>query len=105
MAEAKAKSFRIDLTFIALGNADAHVGRVADRVAAGLHDIPEHLIRTRYALSVARLPAALALADHALLIDNSSVDVPFREVAEVEGGQLIAIDSAVPDWVLSALQY
>src|ERR1700681_1574817 len=39
MQEAKARGYYVVLVFIALENADAHVGRVADRVAAGMHDI------------------------------------------------------------------
>jgi predicted ABC-type ATPase len=103
MAEARAKGFRIDVTFIALENADAHVARVADRVAAGQHDIPEHTIRKRYALSLLRLPRAIMLSDHALVIDNSSATQPFREVAEFENGARIAVDTPLPTWLKQAL--
>jgi predicted ABC-type ATPase len=98
MAEAKSYGFRVDLTFIALENADAHVARVADRVAAGQHDIPESLIRERYTLSLDRAAEALRIADHALLIDNSSVTTPFREVVEIDGQKVIVTNDDVPQW-------
>ena len=82
----------MDITFIALPNADLHVARVADRVAAGLHNIPEHLIRERYERSLERAAAALSVADHALLLDNSSAETPFRVVAEIVDGRIVGDD-------------
>ena len=82
MREAKARGYRVDLTFIALANADAHVARVADRVAGGLHHI------------------ALHIADHALLLDNSSASMPFRLVLEAVSGTIISQGEDVPPhWV------
>jgi predicted ABC-type ATPase len=111
MIEAKSRGFRVDLTFIALENADAHVARVADRVAAGLHDIPERAIRDRYERSLKRAAVALSIADHAVLIDNSSIVRPFRPIAEIENGRLVSSlgpqgRDAVPDvkWVNAVLR-
>ena len=98
MSDVKRQGFRVDLTFIALENADVHVARVADRVAAGLHDIPEQRIRERYDLSLSRAADALHIADHALLIDNSSARFPFRAVAEFDRGRVVALDSNLPRW-------
>ncbi len=99
MHEARARhGYVIDLTFIALENADAHVARVADRVAAGLHDIPESTIRMRYERTIWRLPDAIRASDHALLIDNSSVAVPFRPVAEFQSGRWTALSREMPGW-------
>jgi predicted ABC-type ATPase len=98
MREAKSRGYRLDLTFIALENADAHVARVADRVAAGLHDIPERQVRDRYERSLQRAADALHLVDHALLIDNSSAAAPFRLVAETDRGNIVAKADGVPQW-------
>ena len=104
MVEAKScYGYRVDLTFIALENADAHVARVADRVAAGLHDIPEQKIRERYEVSLSRAADAVRIADHALLIDNSSVVVPFREVLEFDEGATVGVAPELPQWVLRVL--
>lgn len=100
MQEAKARGYRVDLTFIALANADAHVARVADRVAGGLHHIPEPLIRARYDRSLQRAADALHIVDHALLLDNSSAAMPFRLVLEAVSGTILVQGAKVPpDWV------
>ena len=98
MAEAKSRGFRVDLTYIALENADAHVARVADRVAGGQHDIPESLIRERYERSRERAVEAMGIADHTLLIDNSSVTIPFRELVEIDNRRIVAKSDDVPEW-------
>jgi len=98
MHEAKSRGYRVELLFIALGNANAHVARVADRVAAGLHDIPEEKIRERYELSLERAGDALHIADHAVLFDNSSAGVPFRPVLEFDSGKIVAEAQDIPEW-------
>ncbi|HTD33995.1 MAG TPA: hypothetical protein VK665_10065, partial [Candidatus Elarobacter sp.] len=103
MADAKRSGYRLDFTFIALGNADAHVARVADRVRAGLHDIPEEKIRERYERSWRNATTALAIVDHGLILDNSSIEVPFRLIAEIEHGEVVALADDVPTWVASML--
>ena len=84
--------------FIALENADAHVSRVADRLAAGMHDIPEEKVRERYERSIERAADALRIVDHAILIDNSSVGEPFRLVVEMENGTILAQVEHLPQW-------
>jgi predicted ABC-type ATPase len=91
MKEAKDRGFQVELMFIALENADAHVARVADRVAAGLHDIPEAAIRDRYERSLSRAGEALRIAHRGVLIDNSSVTDPFRVIVEIDNGQIVGI--------------
>jgi predicted ABC-type ATPase len=103
MSEAKGRSYQVDLTFIALENADAHVARVADRVASGLHDIPEPLIRGRYDRSLDRAADALPIVDHAVFLDNSSVETPFRPVAEVVHGTVVAEADDLPRWTMRIL--
>ena len=93
----------MDLTFIALENPDAHVARVADRVAAGLHDIPEEKVRERYERSLERAADALRIVDHALLLDNSSISEPFRAVAEIDRGEIVAQDNDLPRWARGVL--
>jgi predicted ABC-type ATPase len=103
--EAKDRGFRVELTFIALENADAHVARVADRVAAGLHDIPEDAIRERYERSLERAGIALLFADRGLLIDNSSATTPFREIVEIDDGAVVAYSDNLPQWVFRVLAF
>jgi predicted ABC-type ATPase len=108
MREAKSRGYRVELTFIALENASAHVARVGDRVAAGLHDIPEAKIRDRYERSIQRAMDAVLFVDRAVLLDNSSAAEPFRLVAEIDHGRVIARGDDLPWWahfiVLRVLQ-
>lgn len=45
----RSQGYRVDLYFLALPNAQAAVDRVAERVSQGGHDIPEPVIRRRFA--------------------------------------------------------
>ncbi|MDB5069315.1 MAG: hypothetical protein JWM87_426 [Candidatus Eremiobacteraeota bacterium] len=98
MREAKSVGYRVDLTFIALSNADAHVARVADRVAAGLHGIPEQRIRDRYVRALTRAADALCFVDHAIVLDNSSATAPFRLLLEIEQGEITSREAVLPRW-------
>lgn len=73
MREAKAAGFSIDLYYVALDNVERNIERVQFRVALGGHDIPEDAIRRRYKGSFDHLPQALALADEAVIVDNSEI--------------------------------
>jgi hypothetical protein len=59
------------------------------RVALGGHDIPEDAIRRRYKGSLAHLPQVLALADEAVLVDNSEIQP--RIVFQLRGGYVVGI--------------
>ncbi len=49
--------YRVVLFYLRLPNAEASIARVARRVAAGGHDIPEEVIRRRFAKSLSYLDA------------------------------------------------
>lgn len=103
MRQARDMGYRVRLIYIALGSADVHLSRVADRVAEGLHDIPEADVKRKYDWSIGRLAAAFDLAHHVIIIDNSSAREPFRLVAEAEAGTIIYCSARVPKWASDAL--
>ena len=74
MSRCKSAGYEVSLVFVALNAADLNVRRVAERVAAGGHHIPEHIIRRRYEIAFLRLTDAIRMADRVLLFDNSSID-------------------------------
>jgi predicted ABC-type ATPase len=104
MQEAKARGYHVVLVFIALENADAHVARVADRVAAGMHNIPEERVRERYERSIETAADALRSVDHAILFDNSSVGEPFRPIFEIKNGTIVAQVEDLPTWARRLLR-
>jgi predicted ABC-type ATPase len=59
--------------------------RVASRVLAGGHDVPEVKIRERFARLWPLVVEAMMRADHVFVWDNASIDGP-REVVQLAGG-------------------
>jgi len=72
MRAAAADGYRVALIFVGLEDPALNVGRVADRVAKGGHDVPQDRILARYEKTMTTaLPAAVAAADTSLIFDNS----------------------------------
>ncbi len=90
----------VRLYYIALESVDLHIQRVATRVAAGGHMIPEDRIRARYTSSFDNLVRLLREVETATLFDNS--DQP-RRVATIRAGRLVEVADDVPDWAKSIL--
>jgi predicted ABC-type ATPase len=78
------------------------VRRVAYRVQAGGHDVPEQKIRERYARLWQNVAASIPLVDTAIIYDNSRHSGPVI-VAEFQGG--IALGPfAWPEWTPQPLR-
>ena len=99
---ARREGYRIALHYVSVASPDQALDRIRNRVALGGHDVPEADARRRFARSHANLPAALVLADEALLYDNTDPDRPHREVAILKDGAWWVAE-AVPDWTAEAL--
>jgi predicted ABC-type ATPase len=65
------RGFEVTLIYIGTGNVEINLARIAERVRAGGHNVPEVDIRRRYLRSLENLPVAAKNADHVLLFDNS----------------------------------
>jgi len=76
--------------------------RVAHRVQAGGHDVPENKIRERYRRLWTLVARAVALADTATVYDNSAVSGP-RIVAQFSGGEIVGAPSW-PRWTPKVLR-
>ena len=72
------------------------VRRVAYRVQAGGHDVPERKIRERYHRLWPLVAQAISLADRAVLYDNSRRAGPVK-IADFFGGVLIG-SATWPEW-------
>jgi predicted ABC-type ATPase len=81
---------------------DLSVARVAYRVAAGGHSVPEEKIRQRHRRLWRLVAVAMARADAATVYDNSSNEGP-RIVAQVAGGVAVGVVSW-PAWASVQLQ-
>jgi predicted ABC-type ATPase len=72
------------------------VKRVAYRVQAGGHDVPEHKIRERYQRLWRLVAHAISLADRAVVYDNSRPTGPVK-IADFYGGMPIGA-ATWPEW-------
>ncbi|MGO9900176.1 MAG: AAA family ATPase [Solirubrobacteraceae bacterium] len=93
---ARSRNFGVDLVYLGTDNVEINLERIAERVAAGGHNVAEVDVRRRYTRSLSHLPIALALVDGFVLIDNSE-DLSFTVFAERdESGTRVY--SRVPAW-------
>jgi len=79
----RAQGYRIGLIFLSLPDADTAVARVASRVRQGGHDIPEPVVRRRFASGLRNLRNRYKLAvDEWALYDNSGAEPVLVEWGE-----------------------
>jgi predicted ABC-type ATPase len=81
---------------------EVSVNRVAGRVLAGGHDVPEQKIRDRYDRLWDLIAKARTVADRTEIFDNSSARRPFRRVAAYEHGLALG-EPNWPAWAPTAL--
>ncbi len=90
---AKERGYLVHLHVI-LVPVELSVVRVALRARGGGHTVPEDKIRARYRRLWALVRQGVAVAHEAVVYDNSSARVPFREVAHYSNGRPLY----EPDW-------
>jgi predicted ABC-type ATPase len=73
------QGFQVVLIYIGTERVEINLARIANRVRAGGHDVPEIDVRRRYLRSIQNLPVAAGIADRALLFDNSN-DLGYQPV-------------------------
>jgi predicted ABC-type ATPase len=77
--------YRVKLIFLFLASAEVAVARVANRVAQGGHDIPEHVIRRRYEMGRRNFEETYKpLVDSWALYDNSGTAPLLIDEAEAQ---------------------
>lgn len=81
---------------VTLSDPMLNIGRVANRVKEGGHDVPRQKIKERYLRCMELLFQALAIADSAYLFDNSNHQPVM--IAYKENGTLETVTDTVPVW-------
>ena len=99
LVEAATRGYVVVLCYIGLSSPAQSTARVAMRVSQGGHDIPDDKLRSRFSRTLANLQAAIARLPHLLIYDNSDLNVPYREVAVFEHGQLRRLQEPIPEWL------
>lgn len=79
------------------------VARVAERVEHGGHAVPEGKVRTRFHRLWPLVAEAIAVADVALVYDNTRIKPAFRLVATFDHGALVGATD-LPQWAPAALR-
>jgi predicted ABC-type ATPase len=103
LAEAARCGYVVVLCYIGLSGPDQSAERVAMRVSQGGHDVPDNKLRSRFSRTIANLQAAIARLPHVLIYDNSNLNVPYRQVAAFDHGQLRHLQEPIPDWLRPVL--
>jgi predicted ABC-type ATPase len=104
LRDARARGFEVWLFFIGIGSAAVSRARVRERVASRAgHDVPDRRIEERYPRTLANLPGAVAAASAAVLLDNDSVEAPYRFVAFFQDGTLARRSRLSPKWAARVL--
>lgn len=98
VAQAKALGYEVVLVFIHLGNHELNQARVAQRVSEGGHGVPAEKIVARIPRTLFHICTVLPLADKARLYDNSSAEMPFQTVAQIENGRVVKAVEPLPAW-------
>jgi predicted ABC-type ATPase len=99
LEEAAGRGYVVVLCYIGLSGADQSAERVAMRVSQGGHDVPDDKLQSRFSRTLANLRAAIARLPHVLIYDNSDVNVPYRQAAVFEHGQLRHLEEPIPEWL------
>jgi Uncharacterized protein conserved in bacteria len=88
------KNYIVHLIYLWLHSEDLAVGRVAERVRRGGHDIPEPVIRRRYKKSLYNFfNLYRPIADSWLMLDNSQLPQPRPVAWRNIGGPLQIVNS------------
>lgn len=98
---AKERGYTIRLYYIGLDTMEESLGRIANRVAKGGHDIPKADVERRFQSRFADVLRVLPYCDEARFFDN---DNGFVEVAEYRNGELIPRVSNPPRWLLELME-
>jgi predicted ABC-type ATPase len=92
LAQLRTAGYKVHIVFLWLPSPDEAVARVAERVRAGGHDVPELTIRRRYAAGLNNLVRLyLPLADVWQVVDNSAMQSP-RSIAVGGVHGLVRVD-------------
>ena len=103
LLQAIASGIRVDVWYCGLESPELHIERVKARVARGGHDIPEHLIRSRYKTSMQNLCVLATGLLQLAVYDNSeplgSDGKPnIRRLLQLKNGKIEQLDRDMPNW-------
>lgn len=101
---AKNKGYQVELIYIHLIDTKLNQARVYQRVNDGGHPVPFEKVASRIPRTMNKIKQVLGIVDSARLLDNSSGDNPFVQIAIIENQKLIKLISPIPKWAKDLLK-
>lgn len=98
MRDAKAAGYETNLIYVGIDNVETNIRRVATRVLAGGHNVPDEDVRRRYERSLNNLPKAIELADNVLIYDNST-SAGYQIILTIVEGEITQRVETLPNWL------
>jgi predicted ABC-type ATPase len=103
LARAKALGYKIILVYIHLIDSSLNEARGHQRITEGGHSVPSDKIYSRIPRTMENIKTALALVDEAWILDNSSEQNRFKQIAVMKSGRYEIKADPIPDWVRAIL--
>lgn len=103
IAMAKARGYIVILVYIHLTDPSLNEARVYQRTLEGGHDVPAEKIHSRIPRTMKNIKTALPLVDEAWLLDNSSGQNRFQQIAIFKSGCCEKKVNPLPAWVMDLL--
>lgn len=104
VAKAKALGYEVILVYVHLDFPELNEARVSQRVNEGGHNVPTEKIHSRIPRTMKNISAVLPLVDSARLLNNSSHENPFQQVAIVNLGRYRNLVNPLPHWAEKILK-
>lgn len=103
VAQAKSMGYSIVLVFIHLDNSSLNQARVSQRVSEGGHHVPDDKVNSRIPRVLKNIKETLPLCDHCYLLDNSSLDNPYKRIAQTYENKVVFCVPSLPYWAKELL--
>ena len=103
IAVAKTHGYTVILVYIHLNDPSLNEARVYQRTLEGGHNVPAEKIRSRIPRTMKNIMTALPLVDEAWILDNSSGQNRFQQIAILKSGCCEKKVNPLPAWVMDLL--
>ena len=98
IAMAKAHGYTVILVYIHLIDSSLNEARVYQRTLDGGHNVPAEKIRSRIPKTMKNVKTALPLVDESWILDNSSGQDRFQQIAIIKSGYCEKKVNPLPAW-------
>jgi predicted ABC-type ATPase len=103
IAMAKAHGYSVILIYIHLSDPSLNEARVFQRTLEGGHDVPAEKIYSRIPKTMKNIKTVLPVVDEAWILDNSSGQNRFQQIAIIKKGSCEKKVKPLPAWIMDLL--